>query len=110
MPKYICYFTYSRDAVKAMVDKPSDRVAAAKAIVESVGGKFECLYWMNGQQDGFFIADYKDSMSAAAVSAAVGSTGAVSQLETYELFDGAGQAQIMKGAKAALAGYRPPTA
>src|SRR6185503_14874479 len=74
MPKYISFFSYTRDAVNAMIAKPSDRGAAAKALVESVGGKLECFYWMHGPHDGFFIADYKDGASAAAVAAAAGST------------------------------------
>ena len=110
MPKYICFFTYTRDAAKAMIEKPSNRVAAAKALVEAAGGKLECFYWMQGQQDGFFIADYKDGVSAAAVAVAAGSSGALTHVDTHELFDGAAQDQIMKSAKTALAGYKPPTA
>jgi uncharacterized protein with GYD domain len=110
MPKYICFFSYSRDAAKAMIEKPTDRGAAAKALVESVGGKLECFYWMHGEHDGFFIAEYKDGMTAAAVVAAAGSTGAISRGETHELFDGAGQGQILRTAKTALGGYKPPTA
>jgi len=110
MPKNISFFSYTRDAVNAMIAKPSDRGAAAKALVESVGGKLECFYWMHGPHDGFFIADYKDGASAAAVAAAAGSTGAITNLETHELFDAAAQGQIARAAKTALAGYKPPTA
>jgi uncharacterized protein with GYD domain len=110
MPKYISFFSYTRDAASAMIAKPSDRGAAAKALVESVGGKLECFYWMHGPHDGFFIADYKDGASAAAVAAAAGSTGAITNLETHELFDAAAQGQIARAAKTALAGYKPPTA
>ena len=110
MPKYICFFSYTRDAANAMIEKPTDRVAAARALVESVGGKMESFYWMQGHHDGFFIADFKDGVSAAAVAAAAGSTGAITQVETHELFDGAAQGQIMKAAKTALAGYNPPMA
>ena len=110
MPKYICFFSYTRDAAKAMIEEPTDRVAAAKALVESIGGKMESFYWMHGHHDGFFIADHKDGMSAAAVAAAAGSTGAITEVETHELFDGAAQGEIMRAAKAALAGYKPPTA
>jgi len=110
MSKYICFFSYTRDSAKAMIEKPTDRVAAARALVESAGGKMECLYWMHGHHDGFFIAEFKDGMSAAAVAAAAGSTGAVTQVETHELFDGEAQGQIMRAARAALSGYKPPTA
>ena len=58
MPKYICFFSYTRDAAKAMIERPTDRIAAAKALVESVGGEMECFYWMHGHHDGFFIANY----------------------------------------------------
>ena len=108
MPKYISFFSYTRDGVKGMIEKPSDRGAAARALVEAVGGKLECFYWMHGHHDGFFIAEYKDSTSVAAVAAAAGSAGGVTQLESHELFDGAAQGQIVKAAKAALAGYKPP--
>lgn len=110
MPKYICFFSYTRDATRAMIEKPTDRVAAAKALVESVGGKLECFYWMHGRHDGFFIADYKDAISATATTAAAGSTGAITRVETHELFDGEAQGRIMKAAKGALGSYQPPTA
>src|SRR6185369_2396012 len=86
MPKYICFFSYARDATKAMIEKPTDRLAAAKALVESIGGKMECFYWMHGQHDGFFIADYKDGMSAAAVAAAAASTGGITQVRAHITF------------------------
>lgn len=110
MPKFITFFSYTRDGTKAMIEKPTDRVAAARALVESVGGKMECFYWMHGDHDGFFIADYKDGASVAAVAVAAGSTGAVSLAETHELFDGEAQARIMRTARTALAAYKPPTA
>ena len=110
MPKYICFFSYTSDGVKALIEKPSDRAAAAKALVETLGGRLECFYWMHGHHDGFFIADLKDGVSAAALVAAAASTGAISGTEIHELFDGAAQGQIMKAAKTALAGYTPPMA
>jgi uncharacterized protein with GYD domain len=110
MPKYICFFSYTRDAARALIEKPTDRAAAAKALVESVGGKLECFYWMHGHHDGFFIADYEDGTAAAAVAVAAGSTGAVTQAETHELFGSDAQGRIMRSAKVALGGYRPPTA
>src|SRR4030095_10763603 len=109
MPRYLCFFPDTVKAAQAMIENPTDRVAAAKALVESIGGKMECFYWMHGRHDGFFIADYKDGMAAAAVAVAAGSTGAITQVETHELFDGAAQGQIMRTAKTALAGYKAPT-
>jgi uncharacterized protein with GYD domain len=41
MAKFITLFSYSGDAAKAMIHHPSDRAAAATALVESLGGSVE---------------------------------------------------------------------
>jgi uncharacterized protein with GYD domain len=70
VPKYICFFSYTCEAANSMIERPTDRVAAAREIVESVGGRMECFYWMQGDHDGFLIAEYKDAALAAAVAMA----------------------------------------
>ncbi len=110
MPKYIAFFSYTGAAGRAMIDKPSDRSAAAKALIESLGGKQESFYWMQGHHDGFFIAELPDGVSAAALALAVGATGAVEGIETHQIYSGAEQATIMKQAKKASKAYKPPTA
>jgi uncharacterized protein with GYD domain len=110
MPRYITFFSYTGAAAKAMIEKPSDRSAAAKALIESLGGTLESFYWMQGKHDGFLIGTLPDGVAGAAVSAAVASTGAVSGLETHQIFDHDEQAAIMKKAGTALRAYKPPTA
>ena len=110
MPKYITFFSYSRESAKAMMERPSDRSEAARTLVESVGGKMEAFYWMHGKHDGFIIASYPDGASAAALATAAASTGAIAQTETHEIFDRNAQTQIMKAAKTAVGVYKPPTA
>jgi uncharacterized protein with GYD domain len=108
MAKFITFFSYSAEAVKAMIHHPSDRSAAATALVESLGGTLEAFYWMQGGHDGFLIAELPDSASGAALAAAVASTGAVSGLSSHEIFDHDQQAAIVAGAKTALEAYVPP--
>ena len=110
MPKYITFFSYTRDSAQALIDRPSDRTAAAKALVESLGGKLEAFYWMHGDHDGFIISNLPDGGKVAALSAAASSSGAITRVESHEIFDGEAQAQIVKSAKSALATYTPPTA
>ena len=110
MPRYITFFSYTGQSDKAMIERPSDRSAAAKALVESLGGTQEAFYWMQGKYDGFLITNLPDGVSAAALSVAVASTGAVVGLETHEIYDHDQQAAIVKSAKTALAAYKPPTA
>jgi len=108
MAKFITLFSYSGDAAKAMIHHPSDRAAAATALVESLGGSVESFYWMQGQYDGVLIADLPDSVSAAALSVAVASSGALIDMETHVLFDHDDQSAIVAAAKTALDAYTPP--
>src|SRR5206468_12599693 len=98
MPRFITFFSYTSEAAKAMIERPSDRSAAAKALVESLGGTQEAFYWMQGHHDGFLITNLPDGVSAAALSAAVGATGAVGGLETHQIFDHDEQAAIVERA------------
>ncbi len=108
MPRYITFFSYSGDAVKGMIHHPSDRSAAAKALVESLGGKVESFYWMQGDHDGFLISDLPDGVSGAALAAAVASTGAITGLESHEIYGHDEQADIIDKAAKALEAYTPP--
>ncbi len=110
MPRFITFFSYTGESAKAMIDRPSDRSAAGKALVESLGGTQEAFYWMQGKHDGFLISNLPDGVTASALAAAVGATGAVVDLETHQIFNGDEQAAIVKQAAAALAAYKPPTA
>lgn len=109
MPKFITFFSYTAEAAKAMIEHPSDRSAAAKALVESLGGTQEAFYWMQGKHDGLFIANLPDGVAAAALAAAVGATGAVGGLETHQIFDRDEQAAIVERAAIARKAYKPPT-
>ena len=109
MPRFITFFSYTAESEKAMIDRPSDRSAAAKAAVESLGGRQEAFYWMQGKHDGFLIAELPDGVAAAALAVAVGATGAVGGLETHQIFDHDEQAAIAQKAGAARKAYKPPT-
>ena len=109
MPTYAVFFTLRPEAVKALMDQPSDRAAVVRALAESAGGSMECYYLMLGSTfDGFTIVEVPDSASMTAVSLAVTSSGAFSHLETHELVDSGGLEGIL--AKASDLTYTPPGA
>ena len=115
MPRYITFFSYTAEAAKAMIEHPSDRGAASKAVVESLGGMQEAFYWMQGKHDGLVISNLPDGVAAAAFAAAafaaaVGSTGAVVGLETHQIYDHDERTAIVQRAKTASGSYKPPTA
>ena len=108
MARYAIFFTFKGETVKAMMDKPVDRAAAATEIVEAAGGRMEAYYLMFGAWDGMCIAQLPDSSAAAAVSLRVSSSGAFAHVETHELLT----ADELVGALQAAGGlaYSPPGA
>jgi uncharacterized protein with GYD domain len=67
--------------------------------LKGVGGTLEAYYVMFGQYDGCVIIDAPDSIAAAAVVVAVGSSGAFSHLETHELLTAGQLNEVLDKAK-----------
>ena len=109
MAKFAIFFSYTPDAWQAMLDGPSDRAAAAQQVIESVGGTLESYYWMFGEHDGFVVAEVGDSLSAAAISVAVSSSKALTNVSTHELLDGDARDALVAKARTAVGSYTPPT-
>lgn len=109
MAKYAIFFSYTHEAWANMIKNPTDRSAAAGQLAEALGGSIESFHWMFGEYDGIAIANLPDSVSAAAVSVAVSSSGALAKGTTTQLFDHDDQAALLELAKTALAAYHPPS-
>jgi uncharacterized protein with GYD domain len=107
MPLYLGRFSYTTDAMRALIDEPQDRSAAAREVAESLGGKLLGFWFAFGKFDGVFLMDAPDNASAAALAMAVGAGGAVS-IETTVLLDMDEAQEAMR--KAGAATYRPPGA
>jgi uncharacterized protein with GYD domain len=106
MPLYLGRFSYTTDAMKALLDQPQDRSAAAREVAESLGGKLLGFWYAFGEFDGVFLMEAPDNASAAALAMAVGAGGALSDVETTVLLDMDEAQDAMR--KAAAATYRPP--
>ena len=107
MPLYLGRFSYTSDAMKALMDQPQDRSAAAREVAESLGGKLFGLLvrlWRVRQD---ILLEAPDNASAAALAIAVGAGGALSEVETTVLLDMDEAQDAMR--KAAAATYRPPS-
>ena len=106
MPLYLGRFSYTTDAMKALLDQPQDRSAAAREVAESLGGKLLGFWYAFGEFDGVFLMEAPDNASAAALAMAVGAGGALAEVETTVLLDMDEAQDAMR--KAAAATYRPP--
>ncbi|MHA6782640.1 GYD domain-containing protein [Pseudonocardia saturnea] len=110
MAKYVIFFSYTPQAWAAMIQKPGDRTAAARAVAEHVGGRLESVYFMFGERDGMAIFDAPGAEEAAAVAIAVGSTGAFRSVQSHELIEPERLSGILDTAGRALGAYSPPGA
>lgn len=108
MAKYLTLFTYTSEAWARMVQNPGDRTATVRRLAESLGGSVECIYWMLGGYDGIVVLDLPDSISGAALSVTVGSTGAFKNLETHELLTQEQLNQALSRSKDAAQAYQAP--
>ncbi len=99
MPKYLFEVSYTpAGAAGLMRDGGTKRRAAAAALVESLGGSMETMYFAFGDRDAYAIVDLPDQAAAAAASLAVNASGAavghLTVLLTPEELDAASQRSV----------------
>ena len=104
MSKYLLEVNYTLDGVKGLKREGcSARVAAATALIESLGGKVESFYFSFGVTDVILIVDMPDNVSVAAAALAVSAGGGATS-RTVVLLTGA----EMDAAVKKETSYRPP--
>jgi uncharacterized protein with GYD domain len=87
MRTYLFHFSYSPEALRAMIAHPQDRKTAAASAAESLGGKLNGFWFAFGDYDGHGLVELPDDTAAAAFAVAVGSTGALSKYVTIPLME-----------------------
>ncbi len=103
MSKYLAKVTYHQESIKALLKEGGTvRKNNVERAVRSIGGTLESFYFAFGDTDVFAIIDFPDDASAAALSLAVGSRGAIS-VETTVLIP----PETMDQAAGKAASYRP---
>jgi uncharacterized protein with GYD domain len=86
MPKYLIKASYSPDGIKGLLKEGgSSRKAAVERVIGSLGGSVEAFYFGFGDTDAYIIAEVPDAVTAAALAATVGASGALSKYETVPL-------------------------
>jgi uncharacterized protein with GYD domain len=106
MPLYLSRFSYTPETWAKLIENPEDRREAAKAYIESVGGKLHGFWYGFGTHDGYNLWEAPDNVSMAAVALAITGGGALSELETTvlltieETMDALSRAEKIR--------YRPP--
>ncbi len=108
MPLFITYASYSHSGVKGMVDKPSDRTAVIKALVEKAGGKIVAMYFTTGSNDVVLVTEAPDGSDAVATGMAVAASGSLSRIETVRAWTPSEFKGIAEKAAKVASAYTPP--
>ena len=102
MAMYLTRFSYTPETWARLIQNPEDRREAARAYIESVGGKLHGFWYGFGEHDGWNLWEAPDNVSMAAVALAIGAGGALSSIETTalltveELVEALGKAQSIR--------------
>jgi uncharacterized protein with GYD domain len=107
MPFYMFKGKYSTDSIKSLVANPEDREAAARKMIEALGGKLHNLFFCFGEEDVIAIIEAPDDKTMAAGALLVGASGTMSGGATVKLMTSKEAMEAMKKAGKATASYKP---
>lgn len=107
MAFYMFQACYTPEAIKAMVDNPQDREAAARPLIEAVGGKLHNLFFCFGEYDIVALIEAPDDSAMATGALVVGASGAFSSGKTTKLMTPAEAMGAMQAAKETASSYTP---
>ena len=106
MPMYLTRFSYTPETWARLAKHPEDRREAARAYIESVGGKLHGFWYAFGEYDGYNLWEAPDNVSMAAVAIAIGGGGALTKFETTVLMTV--EETLVALARVEGIRYRPP--
>ena len=106
MAHYLVQASYTTQGVSGLLKNPEDRATSLRPLIEGMGGKIESLYFAFGESDVVVIVELPDNVAMAALSMAVGASGAVTNFKTTVLMPMSDGVEAAR--KAGSIGYRPP--
>jgi uncharacterized protein with GYD domain len=106
MASYLFRFSYTPESWAALIDHPEDRREMLATRLFGFGGQLLGFWYSFGQHDGYALAELPDNVTAAAVLAAVSSTGSFRHLEAIVLIPAEDMVEALGRAQAL--GYKEP--
>jgi uncharacterized protein with GYD domain len=110
MLKFMVTFNYSSASWARMLAVTDDRTSAVSALVETLGGKLESMYWEVEDAAAHVICDLPDALSAAAAITAATKTGGFKDVRVRELLTQDQLRSVVTLAKTTEGIYHPPGA
>lgn len=106
MAHYLIQASYTPETWATLVKNPQDRNQAMRPVFESLGGRMDQVFLAFGEDDLVLIVEMPDNVTAAALSLAVTSSGAMKSLKTTPLMTWQEGMEALE--KAGSIGYQPP--
>ena len=107
MPTFIVTGNYTSQGMKGMVEHPSDRQAATRALIEAAGGKLQSYYLTSGESDFMLIVETDDSKNMVPAAMVAVASGALSWLKTIRAYVNDEFNEMQKAAGALAAKFKP---
>ena len=108
MPIFTSFVKYTPEAIKATIATGSDRSIAAKAAVESAGGKFHGMWGIYGRDHhAMMVSEFDDDVTYNSVVMKVLLGGACDDIKTWNNYS---MSDVVKSAEIAMGGsidYKP---
>jgi len=105
MARFLCQLAYTPEAWAALLENPTNRAEQIKPALDTVGAKFESVYFAFGESDIVGILEAPDNLSAAALSICITASGIVKSCKTTPLMTVQEGIEAMRKGSRALAVY-----
>jgi uncharacterized protein with GYD domain len=108
MTMFLARCKISKEAMRALVEKPEDRLVTTTRFLKGIGGRLHNYYFAFGQYDIILLFDLPDHISASVLSMVLTSSGSCTEVETTVLLSMADAVDAMHKASEAMGVYSPP--
>ena len=105
---FVTHASYTQSAIKSLVEKPEDRLAAIEKMVDTAGGKVVALYMTSGDSDILLISEFDNGEAAIALGMVVAAAGTVTNLRTVRAWTTAEFKNVAQKASELAGAYTPP--
>ncbi len=108
MAFYLVRAKVAQDFMKALVERPEDRLVTTTRLLQGIGGRLHYYFFCFGEYDIVLIYELPDNVSSASLSMVLTSSGTVTEVETTPLLTMEEAISAMSRAGDAMGIYQPP--
>ena len=108
MAFYLVRAKVARDFMKALVERPEDRLVTTTRLLQGIGGRLHYYFFCFGEYDIVLVYELPDNISSASLSMVLTSMGTVTEVETTPLLTMEEAITAMRRAGDTVGIYQPP--